>query len=163
MVDKSEARDAISKLVYGYAEALDGGDLERVAAFFEHAVIRSADGENRGRDAVREMYRRWTALYDARGRRSDWGRPGATPHTRHLTSNLMIDVADDGKSASARSSVVVFMSLPGFPLQPILRGGYRDRFECVGGRWRFSERVMLVDDVGDLSRHLLQPLGPSPT
>jgi 3-phenylpropionate/cinnamic acid dioxygenase small subunit len=158
MLDKAEARDAISKLIYGYAEALDGGDLERVGAFFEHAVIHAAAGEIRGAEGAREMYRAWTVLYDEQGRPSDWGRPGATPHTRHLTSNLMIDVADDGRSAAARCSVVVFMSLPGFPLQPILRGGYRDRFECADGRWRFAERVMLVDDVGDLSRHLLQKL-----
>jgi len=158
MIDRAEARDAISKLIYGYAEALDGGDLERVGAYFEHAVILAAAGEIRGGAAAREMYRGWTRIYDEQGRSSDWGRPGATPHTRHLTSNLMIDLAEDGRTASARCSVVVFMSLPGFPLQPILRGGYCDRFECVDGRWRFSERRMLVDDVGDLSQHLKQAL-----
>ena len=30
MSDKAEARHEISKLIYAYSEALDGGDLERV-------------------------------------------------------------------------------------------------------------------------------------
>ena len=154
MVDKAEARDAISKLIYGYAKALDGGDLPAVGALFEHAAIRSDAGEIVGAKAAEEMYRSYTAFFDASGDPAGPDGPGTTPHTRHMTTNLMIDVADDGKSASCHSYVVVFMSLPDFPLQPIVRGIYKDRFECLDGVWRFAERVMEMDDVGDVSRHL---------
>ncbi len=153
MVDRSEARDAISKLIYGYAEALDGGDLERVSHYFEHAVIGGDAGEIRGAEGVYQMFADHTAFY-VEGAPADPDQPGSTPGTRHMTTNLMIDVADDGLTATARSYVVVFMSLPDFPLQPIVRGVYHDRFECVDGAWRFSERFMKMDDVGDVSRHL---------
>jgi hypothetical protein len=153
VVDKSEARDAISKLLFGYAEALDGGDLQRVGRYFEHAVIRSDSGEIRGAGAATRMFADHTALY-IDGVAAEPGQAGATPGTRHMTTNLMIDVADDGRTASAKSYVVVFMSLPDFPLQPIVRGAYHDRFEHIDGAWRFSERIMKMDDVGDVSRHL---------
>jgi hypothetical protein len=42
----------------------------------------------------------------------------------------------------------------GAPLQPIVAGRYLDRFARVDGAWRFAERRILVDLVGDLSRHL---------
>jgi ketosteroid isomerase-like protein len=155
MIDKAEARDAISKLIYGYAKALDGGDLPTVGAFFEHATIRSdAEQDVVGAKAAEEMFRSFTAFFDTEGRPASADAPGSTPHTRHMTTNLMIDVADDGRTASCHSYVVVFMSLPDFPLQPIVRGAYQDRFECIDGGWHFSERRMQMDDVGDVSRHL---------
>ena len=40
------------------------------------------------------------------------------------------------------------------PLQAILCGRYHDAFERVGGAWRFADRLILPDLVGDLSRHL---------
>ena len=68
MVDKAEARDAISKLIYGYAKALDGGDLPAVGAFFEHATIRSdAEQDVVGARAAEEMFRSFTAFFDAEG------------------------------------------------------------------------------------------------
>jgi len=152
---RAEARDAISKLVYGYAEALDGGDLERVAALLGHATVRSDGGEFRGADEVRAMYRRFTTFYDKAGHKCRPELPGATPRTRHVTTNLMIDLADDLLSGSGRCYFTVFQAIPGkIELQPIVRGAYRDSFECVGGSWRFSERVMITDGVGDVSHHL---------
>jgi len=46
------------------------------------------------------------------------------------------------------------------PLQAILCGRYHDAFERVGGAWRFADRLILPDLVGDLSRHLSGP-GPA--
>jgi hypothetical protein len=33
-------------------------------------------------------------------------------------------------------------------------GRYEDRFERVGGAWRWSERLIHVDQLGDVSEHL---------
>jgi len=152
---RAEARDAISKLIYGYAEALDEGDLERVARYFAHAVIRSDGGEFRGIDEVRAMYRRFTTFYDAQGRKCSPDVPGSNPRTRHVTTNLMIDLAEPLRSARARCYFTVFQVVPGaIELQPIVRGAYRDAFECVNGNWRFSERVMITDGVGNVTHHL---------
>ena len=52
-----------------------------------------------------------------------------TPHTKHLVTNLVIDVDDVAGTASARSYFTVLQSLPDFPLQPIIAGRYRDDFE----------------------------------
>jgi hypothetical protein len=42
-------------------------------------------------------------------------------------------------------------------LQPVIAGRYHDRFECVDGKWRFSERIIHPDLQGDLSRHMRGP------
>ena len=44
----------------------------------------------------------------------------------------------------------------------IVTGRYHDTFHQVDGRWCFDTRTMLVDLVGDLSRHLLFELGAGP-
>jgi len=61
--------------------------------------------------------------------------------------------------ATARSYYTVFQRLDDFPLQPIIAGRYHDSFRRIEGRWWFDTRVMIVDLVGDLSRHLLYELG----
>jgi hypothetical protein len=45
------------------------------------------------------------------------------------------------------------------PLQPIVTGRYHDRFERVAGEWRFAQRHMIVDHVGDVREHLTFDLG----
>jgi hypothetical protein len=39
-------------------------------------------------------------------------------------------------------------------LQPIIAGQYRDRFEKVDAAWRFTERIIHPDLIGDLARHM---------
>jgi hypothetical protein len=43
---------------------------------------------------------------------------------------------------------------PDFPLQAIACGRYEDAFERTAGRWRFADRLIVLDLVGDLSHHL---------
>jgi ketosteroid isomerase-like protein len=155
-VDKAEARHEIARLIYGYSEALDGGDLDRVCEILEHCVLRvPANGlECRGGKAIRKMFEDYTIFYDANGRAAA-NVDGAHPHTCHFVGNLLIDVDDDGLHASSRAYVIVFQARPGFTLQPVFRNRYHDRFECVGGKWRFVERVEVLDEFqGDVSHHL---------
>lgn len=135
----------IENLIYRYAEAIDAGDFEGVASLFRHAVILAPqhDGRTEGYDAVLAMYEGSTRRYE-----------DGTPKTKHLTSNVIIDM-DGDTSASARSYFTVIQATEKLPLQPIISGRYHDRFECVDGRWRFCERQMFVDLMGDLSQHLL--------
>jgi hypothetical protein len=60
-------------------------------------------------------------------------------------------------TAAARTYFTVLQARPDLPLQPIIAGRYHDRFERAGGKWRFAERVIIPDLVGDLSRHLRDP------
>ena len=133
--------DAIATLVYGYAERVDAGDLDGVAALFAHATYRSdRGGAYTGAAEVAAVLQRLVLLYDG------------VPRTRHVTSNLTIAV--DGAAATARSYFTVLQATAELPLQPIVAGRYHDRFERADGVWRFADRLVLMDLVGDLRRHL---------
>ncbi|MYB10870.1 MAG: nuclear transport factor 2 family protein [Acidimicrobiia bacterium] len=139
----------IENLMYTYAERIDGGNLEGVADLFANGrIVASPDAPVEtvvaGRDEVLGMYQGSTRLY-----------PCGTPRTKHVTTNAIIEVDDDAGTASARSYYTVFQQLDDFPLQPIITGRYHDTFHRIDGEWWFDQRTMLVDQLGDLSRHLL--------
>ena len=94
------------------------------------------------------------ALYRGSARIYDDG----SPHTKHVTTNAIIEVEEGEQVATARSYYTVFQQVDDFPLQPIISGRYHDSFHCIDGRWWFDTRTMFVDLVGDLSRHLLYKL-----
>src|SRR5947209_3740380 len=121
----------IADLVYRYAELLDQGDLDGVAALFEHADWGSGTRRERmrGTAEVRRMYD-GVILYE-----------DGTPHTKHVITNVVIDHDDGATQASARSYFTVLQAHDGV-LQPIIAGRYHDRFELVDGRWRFAERII---------------------
>jgi len=135
--------DAIRTLLFAYAERIDAGDLDGVAALFEHATWRShARSEPlRGTAAVRRAYD-GVMLHDD------------TPRTKHVITNVVVEVDEAAGRATARSYFTVFQALPDLPLQAIICGRYHDAFERVDGRWRFADRLILTDLLGDLSRHL---------
>jgi len=82
--------------------------------------------------------------------------PNGTPLTKHVTTNVMVDVDESGDTATARSYFTVLQAVPGeLALQPIIAGRYRDHFERADGVWRFTGRHMVVDLMGDLGHHLL--------
>ncbi|HSP98312.1 MAG TPA: nuclear transport factor 2 family protein [Candidatus Dormibacteraeota bacterium] len=136
-------RDAIAALVHAYAERLDAGDLDGVAALFATAAVRGerSGTAHRGSKAIAEFYRRTVVLYDG------------SPCTRHVITNLVIDLDHDGAAAS-RCVFTVLQARPELPLQAILAGRYHDRFTRTGGTWAFSERRILTDLVGDLRWHV---------
>ncbi len=59
-----------------------------------------------------------------------------------------------GSSASGSAYFTVLQAVPGLPLQTIAAGRYEDRFTRDEGGWRFAERRVTVDLVGDVSHHL---------
>ena len=77
-----------------------------------------------------------------------------TPRTKHVTTNLAIDVDEEAGTAVSRSYFTVLQALPDLALQPIVSGRYYDRFERHEGHWRFVETRVRTDLVGDVSRHL---------
>lgn len=139
-----DAHRQITALVHRYAELLDAGDFPGVGRLFDHARYGSGDGvlglDGRG---VTRMQQKIIIVYD-----------DGTPRTKHVTTNLTIEADEEQCRARSRSYYTVFQQVPGRPLEPIVAGRYHDRFECVDGAWRFSERRIYVDLVGDLSRHL---------
>ncbi len=139
----------IGNLIARYAELVDAGDFDGVADLLADAGV--GDGTNeallRGRDGI-------AALFGATTRRYDDG----TPRTKHVTTNLILEIDSDAGAATARSYWTVLQAVDGLPLQPILAGRYHDRFVRSDGNWRFSERRYFIDLVGDVSRHMLSRL-----
>jgi ketosteroid isomerase-like protein len=143
----SDDHVAITNLVYAYAERIDAGDFDGVAALLADADV-SGEGGNpvRGADAVRAMYERSTRRYDDDG----------TPKTKHVTTNLVVEVDSVAGRATCRSYFTVLQAVPGeLALQPIIAGRYHDEFERHADAWRFSKRHMIPDLIGDLGHHLL--------
>jgi hypothetical protein len=79
--------------------------------------------------------------------------PDGTPRTKHIITNVVIDV--DGERACARSYATVFQQTDELPLQPIACGRYVDRFERVSGAWRFADRLVTGFLLGDRSQHVV--------
>ncbi len=146
-----DAATAIAHLVYGYAERLDAGDFGGIADLLERADV-TTEGRphvRRGREDILAMYTRTTRRFD-----------DGTPRTKHVTTNLIVEIDDDGATATCRSYFTVFQAVRGaLALQPVIAGRYHDRFVREDDAWRFAARHIIVDLMGDLSQHLLFDLG----
>lgn len=137
-------RVEIASLVYDYARLLDAGDFDGVAALFEHATWRSAAHGTvlRGASEVRAVYDR-IQLHDG------------SPRTKHLITNLHIELGPGTDSATGHCYYTVLQGVvPGQPIEVTVAGQYVDRFAKVDGRWRFADRLFLVDLEGDQRRTL---------
>ena len=123
---------------------MDDGDVEGAADLFRHAKIEKGFGVLLDDKDLRDYWKRVVIIY------SD-----GTPKTKHIVTNPIIEI--DADSATCRSYYTVIQSLPDFPPQIVAAGRYHDRFERVGGAWRFSYRnYNLREFSGDLSRHIRQ-------
>jgi hypothetical protein len=141
----SQAVAQISALLAAYSDRIDSGDLEGLADLLAHASFGAGEGPLvEGRDKILKLYRGTVRIYD-----------DGTPRTRHLVTNLVVDVDPGGATASARSYWTVLQATPEMALCPILSGRYRDRFSISDGSWWFTERRIITDLVGDVSHHML--------
>ena len=145
----SDSAREIENLVYTYAERIDAGDLDGVAALFAHGRICGMedgppetvfDGAVRGPADVRDG--------DAPLR----GRHTQDQTLHHATCGCEVDEAAGTAHGSAYYCVT--QATPDLPLQIIVTGHYRDTFHRIDGTWWFDTRIMFVDQVGDTSHHL---------
>lgn len=139
-------REQIADLIHAYAERLDAGDFARLGNLFARATLRSYGSStvHSGDEAVQRLYQSRVRLYDG------------VPCTKHVTTNLTVEMQCD--AASARSYFTVLQARPELPLQAIIAGRYHDTFGRDEGGWFFRDRLILVDLIGDLRFHLIQPL-----
>ncbi len=137
---------AITTLMYRYAECVDAADFTGIGALFAggEMTTRGMPGAIVGADAVAALYAHTNKVHS-----------NGTLLTRHLTTNVIVDIDEANDAATARSSFVVFQATPAVALAPIIAGRYRDRFERSDGAWRFAQREMDVQQIGNVSDHLL--------
>jgi len=140
----SNVKNEILKLMNEYCYLIDAGDIEGFASLFDQGsfnVVGDPSGPDIGKSAVLETLQN-VIMYDG------------VPHTKHVMSNVQIDMDESGVEASAQCYIILFQALPpDFPMQPIFGGHYRDRFVKTGSGWRFASRDISPDLIGDLSRH----------
>lgn len=141
----------ITNLVHRYAELVDSGDWDGLVELFAHGELHGTGGVLRG-EAVRANFEA-VRLY-----------PDGTPRTRHVTTNLIVEIDDQDTTATARSHVTVFQFTPadgspaaypvGATIAPIFLVRYHDRFHRIDGRWQFASRRFVDPVAGDISGHL---------
>lgn len=147
-----EDRFAIQDLMYRYAECVDLARFDALGELFRHGTL-GAEGAERMRGAA-QIGKFYAATNKVHG--------DGTLRTRHLASNPIIELEAPGQRASARSYFVVFQATADVPLQPIVAGRYHDRFHLVDGRWAFEDRMILVDQIGNMTDHLSFDLARDP-
>jgi len=142
--ERFNAEREIEKIIYGYADALDTGDFDRLGQYFRRGQVRvnGLEAVYEGTDGVLGMFRQFTRFYDG------------IPSTKHVTTNLRIEVDDSGESATAKSYFTVLQARPELPLQIVIAGRYADAFERIEGTWYLTDRLEYCDLMGDLSAHL---------
>jgi 3-phenylpropionate/cinnamic acid dioxygenase small subunit len=143
---------AIASLVYRYAELIDAGDFAGIGELFAQATLTFEGFEDAvtGAEAVEALYTRSTRRYE-----------DGTPRTKHLMTNLIVEVADDGSTAASRSYFTVLQAVAdALALQPVIAGRYRHTYRHVDGTWQVATMHITIDLVGDLAHHMLFDLEP---
>jgi 3-phenylpropionate/cinnamic acid dioxygenase small subunit len=141
--DPHSSYRAIENLIASYAELVDDGDFAGVGMLLADATFTGGAGSVSGRAAIEELLRESLIVYE-----------DGMPRTKHVTTNIAIEVDEEAGTAVSRSYFTVLQALPDLALQPIVSGRYQDRFACRDGRWCFVERRVRTDLLGDVSRHL---------
>ncbi|MDR7168639.1 3-phenylpropionate/cinnamic acid dioxygenase small subunit [Nocardia kruczakiae] len=134
---------AIERLIADYALLVDQGDFAGVGALFATGAFGGSAGMIEGSAAVEKMLSATVIRYD-----------DGTPRTKHLVTNLVIDIDEDQGTATARSYFTVLQATPDLPLQPIVSGRYADCFHRPTGQWAFAQRAVTMDLIGDVGHHL---------
>lgn len=148
-----QARQAVEATLFGYAEAIDAGEIDRLRTLLAACTISLLDGsELKGGPAIADHYAAVIRFYDDDENPVDYG-SGGTPRTRHVTTNLQLEFDPDLRHVDVRSYFTVYQNLDGS--NPVIAGGrYVDRFDNTMHGWQMVSRAIHLDQRGDMSRHI---------
>lgn len=141
---------AIQNIVYEYGYLIDAGDFAGIGRHFGDAILSSegSDLHVTGAEAIQKHYEASARIYEDSG----------TPKTKHVFTNFMIEIDDSGVLASSKANYSVLQQTDDLPLQTIISGHYEHRYAKRDGTWRLTHKKFFVDQIGDLSHHLLYSL-----
>jgi 3-phenylpropionate/cinnamic acid dioxygenase small subunit len=126
------AETQITNLLFTYAERIDAGDIDRLADLFAHAVLSGGGGEAQGREGALTWF--------------GGGGDGQRRKTKHVTTNVIIELDDAGTRAEVRSVYHVLLEADdGKGCTIMTAGRYHDEIELVDGSWRFARREYIQD------------------
>lgn len=138
-----QAERDITRLINSYPYLLDSGNFGQVAELLRHATLEAPGHQVTGRDEIEQF------LTSGIKRHQD-----GTPRTWHAVSNIIIEGDPLSGETSTSSYFTVHQELPGFSLQPICTGHYKDRFALINGEWQFVHRTVVPHLIGDLRFHV---------
>lgn len=140
----TDAAIAIPALLCRYADLFDAGDFVGAAALFDGGCVVVGGRELRGVAVIRKLWDDFVHIH-----------ADGTPRTRHLISNVAIELDADGKGATCASQWTVLQAIGADAPKIVGSGRYHDRFVRDGDVWRFARREYgPVDFWGDTSGHL---------
>lgn len=125
-LDIGAARNAIENLLYEYAALANDLDAKGIGELLSEATLRSTTGVTvQGRD---EISKHLGTLFETVGK------------SRHMMSNIQIDLADDGLSAST----VCLYNKWVIEDRPRVNaaGLYHSSFVVENGEWRFATHLV---------------------
>jgi hypothetical protein len=134
MVEKLSVQDVldIQDLVARYAYYTDERDFDALADLLAHADFYAQGTLVASKDAARIRH-----IFAAFPR-------AEAVQRRHITTNVIVQ--SSGPDTAAASSCFIWTEVTAGEAPRILQCGvYRDRFENVGGAWRFVERRAISD------------------
>jgi len=148
---KISSEREIENLIAKYTYLLDKGDFAGQSQLFKYGRIGALGNYAEGPEAIEKSQYANLQLY-----------PNGTPQTAHVTTNITIEINEDGKNATSSSYVTILQqdTERSFPLQPVMVGRYDDTFALIDGKWWFTERNLSLSLIGDLSHHA-HPDGPA--
>jgi len=111
--DRPSSHRAIEKLIATYAALVDDGDFGGVGALLAAATFSGGSGSVSGADAIEKMLRDNVIIYE-----------DGTPRTKHVTTNVAIEIDEAAGTAVSRSYFTALQALPDLALQPIVSGRY---------------------------------------
>ena len=131
-VDKLDvllAKMEVQEFIHRYASMVDTGNFDGLGDLFRHGRIRTRDERGIesqwvGRDAIRNVFAQTVRTWDG------------IPRTKHLVSNLSVNVDANGPRAVCRSYYTVLHEAPGTPVHIVICGRYEDTFEVIDGSWQ---------------------------
>ena len=147
MIDDKDIQ-AIKNLIYTYASYVDRAEYEALGKMFEKGIIRANRGEEGeslvGSDQVYAHYSGTNKIHES-----------GSPQTHHIVTNVNIDPTQSKSSeVKAESCYLVLQATANLPLQPIVAGRSVDLFVFEQGIWRYAEKFIYVDLVGNIFEHL---------
>ena len=135
----------IANLIFRYAELVNDGDFDGVGELFARGSYGMPGALIEGR-AIGDVMHRSVLLHDGAMR------------TKHVTTNLIISLnLQSPDTATCRSYFTVMQATETLPLQPVITGRYSDTLARDQEGWYFTERVIAMEQIGDVSQHLRRP------
>ncbi len=147
-------RFSIEGILFGYAEAIDTGDIEAASDLFAKGRVVMPDGATlEGSQEVFDQYVGIIRFFDGDENEVDYVRGETTPRTKHVITNVVMRFNNSVNRADVKSYFSVYQNLDG--RNDIVAGGrYTDVFALDLTGWHITRREITLDSPGDITRHL---------